>query len=262
MANGANRKEPSRRRITSKEDAVTDELVSYELNGRIATIAMDDGKANVLSLQMLAALNAALDRATSDGAVVLLTGRSGIFSGGFDLKVLRAGGPDSARMLEQGFQLAIRLLEQPTPVVIACNGHAIAMASFLLLSGDYRIGTNGSFRLAANEVAIGLTMPWTAIEICRQRLTPAHFNRAVILAETYSPEESVSAGFLDRVVEASDLLETAVSKATELASLDRTAHAATKSRTRESAIAAIRRALDIDRGTFETLTTSQAALKT
>jgi enoyl-CoA hydratase len=241
---------------------VTDELVSYDLSDRIATVAMDDGKANVLSLQMLAALNEALDRAISDDAVVLLTGRSGIFSGGFDLKVLRAGGPDSARMLEQGFLLAIRLLEHPTPVVIACNGHAVAMGSFLLLSGDYRIGTNGSFRLVANEVAIGLTMPWTAIEICRQRLAPAHFNRAVILAETYSPEESVSAGFLDRVVEASDLLAMAVTKATELASLDRTAHAATKSHTRESTIAAIRTALDIDRGTFETLTTSQAADKT
>ena len=88
-------------------------------------------------------------------------------------------------MLEQGFLLALRLLEHPAPLIIACNGHAVAMGIFLLLSGDYRIGVNGPFRLVANEVAIGLTMPRAAIEICRQRLTPSHFNRAVILAQNY-----------------------------------------------------------------------------
>ena len=235
------------------------ELVSYELGDRIATIAMDDGKANVLSLQMLAGINEALDQASSDGAVVLLTGREGIFSGGFDLKVLRAGGSDSALMLEQGFLLALRLLEHPAPVVIACSGHAVAMGSFLLLSGDYRIGTSGSFRLVANEVAIGLTMPRTAIEICRQRLAPAHFNRAVILAETYSPTDAVSAGFLDRVVDAPDLLTTAVAVAGDLAGLDRPAHATTKSLARESAIAAIRKGLESDREIFRNLGAPQAA---
>ena len=231
--------------ITHREDDIVPELVSYRLNGRIATIAMDDGKANALSLQMLSAVNAALDRATADDAVVVLTGRPGIFSGGFDLKVLTAGGPDATRMLEQGFLLALRLLEHPTPVVIACNGHAVAMGSFLLLSGDYRIGVDGPFRLVANEVAIGLTMPWAAIEICRQRLAPAHFNRAVILAESYGPAEGVTAGFLDRVVDQPGLDQTAAAVATAFDALDRSAHAATKS-PRAQAVAAIRRGLEAD----------------
>ena len=235
------------------------ELVSYEIVDQIATIAMDDGKANVLSPQMLAAINEALDQASSDGAVVLLTGRDGIFSGGFDLKVLRAGGTDSARMLDQGLLLALRLLEHPAPVLIACNGHAVAMGSFLLLSGDYRIGTNGSFRIVANEVAIGLTMPRSAIEICRQRLAPVHFNRAVVLAETYSPADAVPAGFLDRVVDGPELRETAFAVAKDLAGLDRPAHAATKALARASAVAAVRKGLEIDREMFSTLGSAQAA---
>jgi enoyl-CoA hydratase len=80
------------------------DLVSYQLTEGVATIVMDDGKVNVLSPAMIAAVNGALDQATSDGAVVILTGRSGIFSGGFDLTTLRAGGPAAALMLEQGFQ--------------------------------------------------------------------------------------------------------------------------------------------------------------
>ncbi len=229
------------------------DLVRYELNGRIATIVMDDGKANALSLPMLSAVNDALDQAASDGAVVVLTGRSGIFSGGFDLKVLGSGGPDAALMLEQGFLLALRLLEFPTPVVIACSGHAVAMGSFLLLSGDYRIGVNGPYRLVANEVAIGFTMPWAAIEICRQRLAPAHFDRAVLLAEAYGPADGVVAGFLDRVVDDPGLLPAAVEVATQLAALDPRAHAETKARARESAIAAIRNGLRIDQGVFRSM---------
>ena len=145
-----------------------------------------------------------------------------------------------------GFQLAERVLSFPTPVVIACPGHTVAMAVFLLLSGDYRIGVAGPYRFTANEVAIGLTMPRSAIEICRQRLTPAHFNRAVILAEVFSPDDAVGAGILDRVVPVADLREAAFSTASDLAKLDLNAHAATKLRTRNQALQAIRAAIETD----------------
>ena len=225
-------------------------LVSYQLEDSIATIAMDDGKVNALSLQMLTELNAALDRASADRAVVVLTGRDGIFSAGFDLTVLRAGGSDASAMLRAGFELAERMLSFPTPVLIACTGHAVAMGVFLLLSGDYRVGAAGPYRITANEVAIGLTMPRAAVEICRQRLTPAHFNRAVIISEVFSPEDAVAAGFLDRVVQASELRETAVSTAAVLAKLDMNAHAATKLRARDHALNALRAAIEADDADF------------
>jgi enoyl-CoA hydratase len=228
-------------------------LVSYRLADGVATITMDDGKANALSSPMIAAVNEALDRAASDDAVVVLTGRLGIFSGGFDLSVLGAGGPDAARMLEEGLVLALRLLEHPAPVVVACTGHAVAMGVFLLLSGDYRLGVDGSFRLVANEVAIGLTMPRAAIEICRQRLAPSHFNRVVNLAETYSPADGVAAGLLDTVVDPSDLVARTDAVAAGLGRLNRAAHVATKALARRSALEAIRAGLDLDRAVFTRL---------
>jgi enoyl-CoA hydratase len=225
-------------------------LVSYRLEDSVATITMDDGKVNVLSLEMLAELDAALDRAVADRAVVVLTGRAGVFSAGFDLSVLRAGGSDAPAMLRAGFELAARILSFPTPVVVACNGHAIAMGVFLLLSGDYRVGAAGSYKITANEVAIGLTMPRAAVEICRQRLTPAYFNRAVILAEVFSPDDAASAGFLDRVVTASDLQDVTRDTAGELAKLDLGAHAATKLRARDHTLRAIRAGIDADDADF------------
>ena len=220
--------------------------VTYELSESIATITMDDGKANALSPAMLDELNAAFDRAEADGAVVVLTGRDGRFSGGFDLGVLAKGGPDAADMLRSGFELAERMLAFPAPVVVACTGHVVAMGVFVLLSGDYRIGVAGPYKITANEVAIGMTMPRTAVEICRQRLTPAAFNRAVLLAEVFSPDDAVPAGFFDRVVEPSDLREAARIAATGFAALHRGAHTGSKRRLREPTLAAVRAGIEAD----------------
>src|SRR5829696_8970992 len=109
--------------------------VRYDVADGVATLTMDDGKVNALSPAMLVAVNGALDRAADDEAVVVLTGREGMFSAGFHLPTLRAGGPDAIGMIRGGFALAARLLSFPRPVVIASTGHAVAMASFLLLSG-------------------------------------------------------------------------------------------------------------------------------
>ena len=174
--------------------------VRYELHDTVATITMDDGKVNVMSPPMLQELNAALDRAAADRAVVLLSGRPGVFSAGFDLAAAPGGRPGGGRHAARRVRAGGALLAFPMPVVIACTGHAVAMGVFLLLSGDYRVGAAGDYESTANEVAIGLTMPRAAVEILRQRLAPAHFNRAVMLAEPFSPANAVEAGILDRVV--------------------------------------------------------------
>jgi len=224
--------------------------VSYELRDSVATITMDDGKVNVMSPAMLSALNDALDKATSDRAIVVLTGRRGTFSAGFDLKVLTGGGPDAQEMVTMGFELGYRMLSFPTPIVVACSGHAIAMGAFLLLSADYRLGADGPFRIGANEVAIGITMPHFGVEICRQRLAPAHFNRAVILSEMFKPADAVAAGFLDRIVSPAELHDEAQKLAADLTKLNMAVHTASKMRMREQALKAIRAAIDADAGTL------------
>jgi enoyl-CoA hydratase len=220
--------------------------LTYTRDGAVATIRMDDGKVNALSTTMLTALDDALDQAMGDGVAVLLTGRDGVFSAGFDLKVLGAGGAKARDMLQAGFELGERLLSFPAPVVVACTGHAIAMGSFLLLSADHRVGAAGPFRIGANEVAIGLVMPLFGVEICRQRLTPAYFHRAVINAEIFSPDDAVAAGFLDRAVPPAELQDVARGIAEGLAKLDRDTHTQTKLRARGHALAAIRAAIDDD----------------
>lgn len=221
--------------------------VTYSLAGGVATITMDDGKVNALSLDMLAAVNRAFDQAEADRAVVILTGREGILSGGFDLRALAGGGVAAVDMLREGFLLAARMLAYERPLVVACNGHAIAMGLFLLLSGDYRIGAAGPHRLIANEVAIGLTLPRAAIEVCRQRLAPAHFQRVTLLSELYAPDEAaLAAGILDRVVPPAELQDAARAAAAAFAKLNMNAHAGSKPRVREQSLAALRAAIAAD----------------
>jgi enoyl-CoA hydratase len=221
-------------------------LITYELSDGIATLTMDDGKANVMSLAMLQALNAALDRAQADQAAVLLTGRAGMFSGGFDLAVFKRTPEEQFRMLEAGALMTQRLLSFPLPLVMACSGHAIAMGAFLLLCADARIGVDQGARIQINEVQIGLTLPRFAIEVSRQRLAPAHFNLAAGTAEPYAPQQAVVAGFLDEIVPADTLAVVARERAGRLLKLHAEAFAATKLRLRHGALEALREAIRED----------------
>jgi enoyl-CoA hydratase len=220
-------------------------LLTYAVVERVATITMDDGKANALSPAMQDEIGQALDRAEADGVTaIVLAGRDGRFSGGFDLRVLNAGGSDAERMLRGGFTLAERLLQLPVPVVAACTGHAIAMGSFLLLAADHRIGAAGPFTIQANEVRIGLTMPYAALALLRSRLTPAAFDRAAVLGEPFDPEAAVVAGFLDRVVDPADVVTTAQATAASFSALDPVAHLGTKQRARAAVLAELADAID------------------
>jgi enoyl-CoA hydratase len=220
------------------------DLTTYALADGVATIALDDGKANALSIAMLKSIHADLDRAESDGAVVILTGRPGYFSAGFDLRVFREEPENIVEMLILGATLCERLLSFPRPVLVAAPGHAIAAGSFVALSADLRIIVDGPFKVGLNEVQIGLTMPLFVVELARSRLNPAHFHRAVVNAKMYEPATAVGAGFFDEAVPAEEFLLRVQEGAAELAGLNADAYSATKERARGATVEVVRAAID------------------
>lgn len=225
---------------------MTTELVQYTLNDRIATIRIDDGKRNALSPELLQAIYAALDRAESDRALVILTGRESVFSAGFDLRVMKQGGMNALGMLRSGYALTARILAYPYPVVAACNGHVMAMGVFLMLSADYVFGSRGDFKISANEVAIGLTMPRVAAAMLQHRLNPSAYQRAVNLSQFFDAESALNAGFFDELVDPDELMPRAETLATELRELDERAHKASKRRIRAALIRKIRFSIPLD----------------
>ncbi|SPM28927.1 crotonase/enoyl-CoA hydratase family protein [Mycobacterium terramassiliense] len=219
--------------------------VQYSQKDSIAVIRMDDGKVNALGPAMQQALGEAIDRADSDNAgALVITGNERVFSGGVDLKILTSGEAQPAiDMLRGGFELAYRLLSHPKPVVMACTGHAIAMGAFLLSSGDHRVAAH-AYNIQANEVAIGMVIPYAALEIMKLRLTQSAYQQAVGLAKTFFGETALAAGFVDEIVLPEMVVDRAEEAAREFAGLHRHAHAATKLRARADALKAIRAGID------------------
>jgi len=225
---------------------MTSESVHYRLQDQVATIRIDDGKRNALSPQVLREIYHALDRAESDRAIIIITGRESVFSAGFHLEVMTRGGINAVKMLRAGYALTARVMAYPYPVIAACNGHSLAMGVFLMLSADYVIGSRGDFKIAANEVAIGLTMPRVAAAVLRHRLNPAALQRAVTLSQYFDVESALRAGFFDELVDPVDLMRRAEICADEFKKLDPRAHTASKRRIRAALIRKIRFSIPLD----------------
>lgn len=225
---------------------MSDEILRYELLGQVAVLNVDDGKANALNLDLIDRIQRALDRAEKEASSVLMVGRPGRFSGGFDLSVMRSG-PDKVReLVSAGCELFLRFFESPQPVVVACTGHAVAAGALTLFAADYRIGAQGDFKIGLNEVGIGMILPGFAIELARQRVPRPLFDRATIHAELFSPEMAVAAGFLDRIVTPDVLLDTARTVAGQMAELKQPAFARTKKSAHAAAAELIRSKLAAD----------------
>lgn len=192
--------------------------VTYQLDGPVAVIRIDDGRVNAISHAVVDQLERGLTRAEEDQAkAVVILGRPGRFSAGFDLTTMRASVEEARDLLRVGAELALRIYTFPAPVVLGVTGHALAMGAILLLAADTRIGAAGDFKIGLNEVAIGMPVPRFATELATDRLSPRHLTAAVNHARIYDPVGAVDAGYLDEVVSPDDVGQAAVDHATALA---------------------------------------------
>lgn len=232
---------------------MSDAKVRYELRDDIAVVTMDDQKANALSPAMIGELDQAFDKAATEAKAVVLLGRPGKFSAGFDLRVMMAG-PDSARdLVRSGGALFMKIYEYALPVVAGVTGHAIAGGVLLAACCDHRVGVRGEFKIGLNEVSAGMPVPILAQQLARDRLLATELTRATLLAHIYDPQGAAAAGWLDELAEAEALGDTAFLKAKELAKLPAKPFALTKRSLRERSIAYVRETLDANLESFGVL---------
>ncbi|MDO6743469.1 crotonase/enoyl-CoA hydratase family protein [Tenacibaculum soleae] len=221
-------------------------LVQYTSKDNYAIITLFNGKVNAISHEVIDTLNSLLDKAEQEKKTVILTGQSGMFSAGYDLKSMTASPESALELVTKGSKLSHRMLSFPLPIITACSGHAIAKGAFLLLSADYRLGTEGDFKIGLNEVMIGMTMHNAGIEIAKARLAPVYFERSVNNSEIYNPKDAITAGFLDKIVPENHLLPTAIKIAEMFSSLNLKAHAATKLKVRKNYLDSLKEAIQQD----------------
>lgn len=194
--------------------------MKYELlEGSIAKISLDNGKANAVSYELAQTFIANLERAKTESKGVLISGHIGIFSAGFDLKVMASGPEAAQKMVSMGMLLLEKIYSYPLPVVVACEGHAVGMGVFLLLASDYRIGALGEFVFKLPETAIDMPFNPVLRILAKTHIDALHHTRAIIQSEGYSPKQAAKIGMLDEVIEAELVQKKALAKLTELCQL-------------------------------------------
>lgn len=230
---------------------MSDSILNYDLKNGVAVLHMDDGKANALSHDMIAALSEALDRAEAEANAVVLMGREKRFCAGFDLSVMSSGPEAVGKLVSSGAHLMTRLYTYKLPIIAACTGHALAAGGLLLLASDYRVGTKGEFKIGLNEVSIGMTTPQFLIDFARDRVPTRLLAQAVVHAQLFSPDDATEAGFLDEAVTADTLEATALAVAERLGALPQPAFGNSKKKVNADTVAHINATLDADSATFD-----------
>ena len=219
---------------------MTTEALTIERRGPVMVLHLDDGKANALTFELIAAIRAAVADAESDDEVgaVVIHGREGRFSGGFDLGVMYSGDfPKIMELVSDGGDMVTHLWGAGVPVVAACTGSAVAAGALTLLGCDVRVGADIPAKIGLNEVAIKMVLPDWALTIAGDRLSKRHVHRAMANARLTTPRDAVDVGFLDEVVPADQVLDRAVQVATELAeTLDPPSYARTLTKTRSEVL--------------------------
>ena len=199
---------------------MTDQIATLTTEGDVSIITLNDGKANVFSPEMSSTVSNLLDQVPGDKGSLVITGRPGIFSAGFDLKIISSGDTDAvATMVKAGFTLLARIYNFPRPVIAACSGHGVALGAFLLCCADYRLGAKGQFIVQANETRNNMSIPTPILEISKSRISKTHWYRAILNAEAYPVEKAIEPGYLDEVTEPDNLMIRAMEVANDLATL-------------------------------------------
>lgn len=193
--------------------------MNYQLSGDIAVLHFDDGKVNAVGHDFVDAMNEGLDRASAEAKAVIVRGREGTFSAGFDLKEFQKGPEASAALACKGFELFTRMYGHPQPLLVACTGHAVAAGAFMLLAADNRVGIAGDYRFCLPETAISMDIPPLLRELTVTRISPNYLTQAFIQSLDFDPQGALEAGFLDEVVDLQALEARVMELAEKMAAL-------------------------------------------
>ena len=159
---------------------------------------------NALGPELVCALRDAIVRAPAEGAraIVLSSGKPGLFSAGLDVPVLL--GLDHAGMT--GFwkdfvALVSAIGRCPVPTVAAISGHSPAGGAVLSIFCDYRVMARGPYRIGLNEVQVGLAVP-EIIQAAMRRLVGAYrAERLMVAGAMVESEEALRVGLVDELAD-------------------------------------------------------------
>jgi len=188
-----------------KNDALN--KVQFWREGELGVVALDNGKDNALTEEVVEQLSAAVAIAESDEKVkvLCLTGAGpAFFSVGVSWKNVR----DSSSLLEKTHALASLLLATRIPTVSLIQAPALGAGLELSLLTDYRVASDKAM-ISFPEAVHGFHTVFSGHYLC-SRFCGASISRKIfMLGEAFTAEAALNVGLVDEVYTSSTFYEKA-----------------------------------------------------
>jgi len=181
----------------------------------VALIALNRPPANFIDTTYLDELARAVESAADQRAIVLASEGKHFCAGA----ALAGGGPHHGSRDAEGrhiYDVAIRLFEQPVPVVAAVQGSAIGAGLGLALAADFRVATAGT-RFAANFAVLGFHHGFGMSATLPRVVGAQKAAELLMTGRRVGGTEALDIGLADRLVDDAQLRPAAIAMASELA---------------------------------------------
>ncbi|MCE9778743.1 crotonobetainyl-CoA hydratase [Shewanella algae] len=194
------------------------ESLHIRRNGHILEITLDRPKANAIDAKTSFAMGEAFIAFRDDPElrVAIITGAGErFFSAGWDLKAAAEGEAPDADFGPGGFAGLTELFDLDKPVIAAVNGYAFGGGFELALAADMIVcSDNASFALP--EAKLGIVPDSGGMLRLPKLIPPAIVNEMMMTGRRMDAQEALRWGIVNRVVNNSQLMETARELAQEI----------------------------------------------
>jgi 3,2-trans-enoyl-CoA isomerase len=190
-------------------------------HGPVRELRLARPPANALDPELVVTLERKVAEAPSEGArALVLSGREGMFSAGFDVPALLALDRDAMRGFLGAFlALLRRLATSEIPVVAAITGHAPAGGAVLAIHCDHRVMAEGGFKIGLNEVRVGIPLPRSLHSVLARVVGRRQAERLGARGLLVGTDEALAIRLVDELVPMESVVDRAIEAARDYVSL-------------------------------------------
>lgn len=215
--------------------------INVTIKDRLALITLNRSKSNALNREMITELGDMLHNINNDGNIggAIITGKEHFFSAGLDLIELYSYNEEEIKSFWQLFMdFTAKIVAFKKPLVAAINGHSPAGGCVIALACDARVMAEGKYIIGLNEVPVGIIVPDSIFQLYAFWLGKANASRSLLEGKLFTPEEALSIGLVDELVNPASIMTAAERKIRKYMALEANTWQQSKLNIRKELIAA------------------------
>ena len=192
-------------------------------HGEVREIRLARLPVNALNLAFVNTLTQSIREAQTECNAVVLSGQERVFSAGLDIvELIQTDREGMTVFWRSFFELLETIACSNVPVAAAITGHSPAGGAVIGLMCDYRVMSDGNFRIGLNETRVGLIIPWVLHKAMQRLVGPKITEQMIVGGTMVEPVDALNIGLVDALESTYDsTIQHAVQWCRELSSLPR-----------------------------------------